>query len=557
MKKFLPIGISDYKKLIDGNYYYVDKTTLIGEIWDSGEVVLVPRPRRFGKTLNLSMLHYFFEINEAKTEYLFNNTAIRRDPRFQALQGNFPVIFLTFKNIAQTTFSDIYDSFAAAIGEEFNRHKYLLSSDELDTYEKELFSRIRESKSTRVELENSLDTLSRFLHRHHQKQVIILIDEYDVPVQSAFIHHFYNEIIEFLRPLLTGAFKDNKILAKGVITGIMTLAKAGIFTGLNNLDVFNLTHNKLADKFGFTLEEARTLFSYYEIQNQEKIQQWYNGYTFGKTQSIFNPWSAIKCAQNQGNLEIYWANTSDNVLIKRLIARASRTIKSELELILTGKTVTKIIEESIVFPDVDKQQELIWSLLLFTGYLTYVRCELQGGKKECELVTPNFEIKYLYEDLIRKIFQETVVEGQVPELLQAILQGDTETFSELLQGFILNSMSVYDLSSKEPEKSYHLFILGVLVTLSDTHEIKSNRESGFGRYDIMIIPKDPTKNGVIMEFKKVIQDDLPGASQKALHQILQKNYVQELRSRHIEKIIAYGIAFEGKNVYVTSQVIRT
>jgi hypothetical protein len=551
----IPVGISDYKKLVDGGYYYVDKTLLIKDVIESGEVILIPRPRRFGKTLNISMLRYFFEISENDHQYLFTQTAIWNLPKYRALQGQFPVIFLTFKNIAETNFSSMYSTFAYTISNEFRRHAHLLSSSKLDSHEKERFERILKEKSSESELKSSLEFLSSLLARHYQKKVIILIDEYDLPTHTAFAHGFYDELLEFLRALLTAAFKDNVALEKGILTGILTLAKAGIFSGLNNLTAYNLTDIQMADKFGFTASEVDDLLTSHSLQaKKELIEAWYDGYTCGDTKGMYNPWSIINCVQEQGRISVYWANTSDNALVKKVIARATKTIKSEFELILKGMSVDKQIDQVITFNDLDANPELIWSLLLFAGYLTYESCEFKEGRKHCALRIPNEEIKYLYYELIKSIFIESATPNQAQDLLNALIQGNVPAFSELLQSFILTSISSFDLPSSEPEKSYHLFILGLLVMLSNQYEVKSNRESGFGRYDIMLIPFDLDNPGIILEFKKVQMDEtFQQATERALEQIKEKKYVQDLKSRGVRKILAYGIAFQNKTVHVQSE----
>lgn len=556
MQKLVPIGISDYKKLVEGNHYYVDKTRLIEEIWDSGEVVLVTRPRRFGKTLNLSMLRYFFEQSSVDHQHLFKDTAIWQHVKYQALHGQFPVIFLSFRSIKGSHWQVCYDTFALIISEEFDRHRYLLSDGSLESQEKVLFQRILERTVSEAELRLSLQFLGKLLARYHQKKVVVLIDEYDVTVQSAYVHGFYEEAIEFLKVLLTAILKDNNVLEKGVLTGVLTLAKAGIFTDLNNLDVFNLTHETMADKFGFTRKEVADLLNYYGLtHSQAQIEQWYDGYTFGTTSAIFNPWSVLKCIKAQGVIDTYWANTSDNILVKKLIARATISIKSELELILHNKPVEQSIKESITFPQLDHGSDLVWSLLLFTGYLTYKTCEFKDGSKVCALIIPNQEIRHLYVQMIRELFKESVMGGQVENLLLAITQGDTDIFSKLLQSFVLNSMSAYDLPSDEPEKSYHLFVLELLVALSDTYEVKSNRESGLGRYDIMIIPKKEHIPSIIMEFKIVRPGEtLETTAQKALDQIREKKYAQELYTKSVLSVLEYGIAFEGKKIFVKSAI---
>ncbi len=553
MKK-IPIGLSDFKELIEQAYYYVDKSLLIEDIMQSGKVVLMTRPRRFGKTLNVSMLRYFFEITEESNAHLFTDLAIRQQHDIWQLQGQFPVIFISFKSIKESSWEVSYEKFEYTIYEEFDRHKYLLADDSLETYEKDLYSKILERKASRAEIDSSLLFLAKLLHKKHKKKVIVLIDEYDVPVQAAFIYGYYEKVIELLRALLVSVLKDTSILEKGVLTGNLTLAKSGIFTGLNNLDIFSVTSIEYAQRFGFTNDEIDTLLDHYGLtSHRRELQQWYDGYMFGSTPGIFNPWSALKCIQKKGVLEMYWANTSDNVLLKRLLGRATKSLKSDLELILQGKSVTKPIEESITFPNLDSSSELLWSLLLFTGYLTYSSYEVKKGKKVCELILPNEEIKQLYYELIKDIFVSSIAGERADELLQAMTEGNTEFFTELLQSFILNSMSSYDLSSNEPEKSYHLFVLGLLVVLSSSYEVKSNKESGLGRYDIMLIPKNPDQTGIVIEFKKTLMGETrETAAQKALDQIVAKKYMQELESRGIHSIIAYGIAFEGKLISIRS-----
>ena len=356
----IAIGISDYKELRDGNYYYVDKSLLIKELEEIGKVALIARPRRFGKTLNLSMLCYFFEISEPSNSSLFLDTAIWQLPQYRSLQGTFPVIFISFRTITDTTFESMLNQFRYVIAQEFKRHSYLLTSDKLDSDEKKRFLRISGEHSTEVDLGNSLEFLARLLFNHHQKKVIILIDEYDVPVQTAFIYDFYDKIIPFVKKLLTGALKDQKNLERGVITGNLTLAKAGIFTGLNNLDVFNVTRVPLADKFGFTTSELDKLLRYYGFEDKRTaIKEWFDGYTFGTTSELFNPWSVLKCLSNNGALEPYWVNTSDNVLLKLLIGGASARIKSDLESLLQNKVVRHSIEESIIFPDLKTNDDLV------------------------------------------------------------------------------------------------------------------------------------------------------------------------------------------------------
>jgi Predicted AAA-ATPase/PD-(D/E)XK nuclease superfamily len=558
--KSLPIGISDYKELIEGGYYYVDKTLLIKELLDvDGKVMLIPRPRRFGKTLNLSMLQYFFDCSDVGTnnDHLFYGTHIWNYSQYKAHQGQYPIISITFKNSKAENWTLAYHMIELAIAEEYNRHKYLLKDTTQEQFEVEKFRRIQSSTASQAELSDSIYFLSKLLSRYHNRRVIILLDEYDIPIHAAYSHGYYAQIINFIRLLLTTALKDNRYLQRGILTGILHTAKEGIFSGLNNINVFNLTNAHFADKFGFTQPEVKQLLSDMHIEKgHHGIKEWYDGYTFGSVTGIYNPWSILNCIHNNGSLELYWVNTSDNLLIKKVIAQADKTVKSELELLLTGNILVQEIDESITLPEIEHNQASLWSLLLYTGYLTYTTCEIKGGKKVCSLTIPNNEIYYLYVNLIKTIFAQSIKAGQTEDLLQALTQGNTIIFSQLLQSFVLTSMSMYDLPSNEPEKSYHLFVLGLLVILSDRYEVKSNRESGFGRYDIMLIPKTSTENGIIIEFKKALQGEtLEVAAQKALDQIVSKVYVQELHARDISTVIAYGIAFEGKKIFIKSQKI--
>ncbi len=554
MKKLLPLGLSDYKELRESNNYYVDKTLLIQDIQESGKAILVPRPRRFGKTLNLSMLYYFYTISESSNAHLFVDTEIWKFSEYRALQGAFPTIFITFKEIIETNFVGMLEEFHYVIAQEFKKHTYLLEGATLDDDEKSLFERISGRKATKLELKFSLSFLVQMLARYHKKRVILLIDEYDVPVQTGYLHGFYDEIIAFVRGLLTGPFKDQSNLEKGVITGNLAVAKAGIFSGLNNLTVLNITQERMAERFGFTQTEVDELLQYYELEaKRDEIRAWFNGYMFGETAGIFNPWSVLQCVFHNGRCKPYWSNTSDNLLLKRIIGGGSEAMKTDLELLFQNKPVIKPIEEMIVFPELHTKPNLVWSLLLYSGYLTYSQRRIKADKEEWFLVIPNKEILSMLSTLITDIFSGSILSGDAQKLLVDLTQGNVESFSDILQSFVENSMSAFDITNDEPERSYHLFVLGILVMLKDTYDIKSNRESGLGRYDIMIIPKNVRSPGIIIEFKKVRPDSketLEIAAKKALDQILAKNYQQELTQRGVQTIIAYGIAFERRSVFV-------
>lgn len=359
-----------------------------------------------------------------------------------------------------------------------------------------------------------------------------------------------------MRTLLSSVLKDNPNLHKGIITGILRVAKESIFSDLNNFDVFTILDLKFNDKFGFTQNEVKQLLNDYNLSGKSSdIQTWYNGYQFGDI-TIYNPWSLISCVDKQGILKPYWVNTSSNLLIKKLLIKADQSVKSKLQLLLTDEQLTERIDDAIIFQNIETQETPLWGLLLFTGYLTYSKKELIEGITYCDLVIPNKEVKIVYTDLISSIFQSTLSSDKIKHLAEFLVTGNIQSFAEILQEFIINSMSVFDLPSNEPEKSYHLFILGLLSIFQGKYRVKSNRESGFGRYDIMLIPNNRNDLGIVIEFKKTLLEDnsdLELAAKRALEQIKQKHYAQELRALGVKNIKAIGIAFLGKKLFVESE----
>ncbi len=555
--KMLPIGISDYKKLIEGNYYYVDKTLLVKEILETvGEVKLIPRPRRFGKTLNISMLRYFFEHSSENNSHLFTKTAIWQDSCSRNLQGQYPVIFLTFKDVKERTWESTYKKIREVIANEFKRHFAKLETT-LSEFDLKKYTDLSTEAAAEETYSTSLFFLSQLLLNSYGKRVMVLIDEYDAPIHDGYAHDYYHQIVKFLRSLLTSVFKDNPHIERGVLTGILRTSKEGIFSGLNNLQVYQLTDTEFSDKFGFVNQEVKQLLNDYNVLGKSnEIQQWYNGYTFGQT-TVYNPWSILSCVSKEGALKPYWVNTSDNKLVRKLITLSSIAVKEDLNSLLSGNTIEKEIDEAIIFPGIENDARAVWSLLLFTGYLTYTHLKLKEGKTICTLVIPNKEIAILYKGLIEDIFEHSLSLSTVQDLRIALTTGDTFSFAKVLQEFINSSMSVHDIPSPEPEKSYHLFVLGLLVLLADDYEIKSNRESGLGRYDIMIIPRKPNKLAIVIEFKKATStENLEIGAKKALEQIKEKNYVQELKERGIKSIKLFGIAFFGKQLFVDAENVR-
>lgn len=558
--KPLPIGISDFKKLIDGGYAYVDKTLLVQELIEKGnEVALIPRPRRFGKTLNLSMLRYFFEKTEKDTSYLFRGLNIWRNETCQAMQGQFPVVFITFKDIKHSSWEKAFEHFRIVLAEEFERYRYLLDSGILSPEEQEDYRTILQKTGSQPLCEQSLRFLVKWMHLYHKQEIILLIDEYDAPAHAAYMGKYYEPLIEFLRNLLSGCLKDSRHLKRGVLTGILHIAKESIFSGLNNISTFTILNEKFQDKFGLLESEVEELLEQSALPHKSiEISQWYDGYRIGSCVGIYNPWSVLNCIAKNGALFPYWVNTSDNALMKSLIAKGTEELKADVEELLKGGIIEKTIEDGIVFPSLDQSPDTVWSLLLYSGYVTIDDIPSYGVP--CRLRIPNIEVGELYRTMILDWFKISIHEPKYRMLLSSLIGGDVETFSQLFKEFMLSSVSVFDVPAEDSEKIYHAFILGMLIGLRDNYEVKSNRESGLGRYDVMLIPKNRQDLGIIMEFKKVgifEEIDLEIAVNSALKQIEDKQYAQELLDRGVHRILYLGFAFKGKQVLIRSRAQET
>lgn len=556
MFRQLPIGISDFKRVIEGNYSYVDKTLFIQELVERGaSVALIPRMRRFGKTLNLSMLRYFFEKGEEDNSHLFRSLKIWGIERYRKLQGQFPVIFLSLKDVKCASWEETFELFKRLVAQEFERHRYLLNGTLLTPTEKLDFQAILHKESSQTLMEQSLFLLTNWLQRFHKKGVVLLIDEYDTPVHAAYVEGYYDTLILFLRNWLSGGLKDNSALERGVLTGILRIAKESIFSGLNNISTYTILTEEFQDKFGLLESEVQELLTEYgNLEKLSEIRQWYNGYRIGTCEKIYNPWSVLNCIAKQGILSPYWVNTSDNALMKQLITKGSDTLKVDVEELLKEGIIEKTIEEGIVFSNLEQSSNALWSLLLFSGYLTIASNPVYGTP--CRLRIPNKEVTELYKSMVAGWFEKTIEETNYHLLLNSLIKGDIDTFSQIFQEFLLSAVSVFDVSADEPEKIYHAFVLGMLIGLKDRYEVKSNRESGYGRYDVMLIPKNPLDLGIIMEFKKVgrfEKIDLDTAVASALKQIEDKHYAQELVSRGVSHILYLALAFEGKRVAILSK----
>jgi hypothetical protein len=583
MKKIIPIGVSDFKKVIEGNYFFIDKSLIIKEFINNGaDIILTPRPRRFGKTLNLSMLKYFFDIKmkqdfenskleircknseqiDIEVEHkftnirmLFNGLNIAKEEDIMKLQGKYPTIFLTFKNEKYQCYEDFKDGITLLLSNLYKEHDYLLESDKLSLLDKKEYKDMMSRNVSIAYLSNAISMLMGYMNKHYGEKVMLFIDEYDVPIQEAYIKGYYNEMIALIRTMLTSALKDNPYVQKALITGILRVAKESIFSGLNNLEVDTILGYNFNDKFGFTQEEVNNLLQYYDASTElDKIKEWYNGHVFGG-QVIYNPWSVLNYLKrrNEGFMP-YWINSSSNDLIKKLLVKGNQAMKLELESLIKGKSIRKSIDDNIVMAEVEDSNENVWSFLLMSGYLKAVKTENIEGILHCELEIPNKEVSIFYNGLIKKWFSETLTSQKYELMLSTLITGNIKIFAGLFKDFVINNVSYFDVSGKEPEKVYHAFVLGMLVSLSDNYNVKSNKESGYGRYDVMIIPKDISKIGIIIEFKKIddfLDDTIEEATRDALKQIEDKKYETELLENGIKNIIKLAIIFKGKAVEVT------
>lgn len=564
MKKKYPIGVDDFKKIIDENMYFVDKTMLIKEVIDDGaEASLIARPRRFGKTLNISMLKYYFEKTKEDNSYLFKNFKISKQGEYYINeQGKYPVIHLTFKDVKMNTWENSYNNICDLIATEFMRHSYLLKNESLELKDKRIFQDILNLKGNETTYAKSLELLARNLYKYHNQKVIILIDEYDTLLNEAYIKGYYEDAISFMKVFLNSGLKNNIYLHKGILTGIFRVAKESIFSDMNNLNVSTMLSDDYRDYFGFVESEVKDMLDYYEIdEKMDNIADWYNGYIFGKKDKtlVYNPWSIMMYVK-KGFLEPYWINTSGNEIIKKIAVNSSKNIQNKIQDIINGRNVENIkINENIIYNEILKSEESIWSFLLMSGYLKVVKMDIEEDGKYCSMNPPNKEIYYFYRNIIESWFSEAVSGGGAKEMLKALLTGDIETFEYIFGTTVLHTVSVFDTGDDTSENFYHAFVLGMLVYLDKEYEIKSNRESGLGRYDVMIIPKDKHKKGIVIEFKKANNrrnESIDTALKRAKDQLAEKKYEIELIERGIKDIMRLAIAFKGKEVKMEAEKLE-
>lgn len=551
-KLLLPLGRTDYKKICEHNYY-VDKTLLIKDILDEeANIILFTRPRRFGKTLNMDMLRTFFEKTSEDTSGYFTDKNIwQQGEKYIKHQGQYPVIYLSLKDIKARKWETAYELLKYIISVEYVRHAELKNSCELEEEDLNFYKRITSSQASVAEYQFSLQALSRMLHQHHKQAPIIIIDEYDTPIQEGYVNGYYSEAVEFIRNFFSAALKDNPHMTLSILTGILRIAKESIFSGLNNIRVYSVLDEKFSEYFGFTEEEVRIMTAYYNKEEHlQEIKAWYDGYRFGDTE-IFNPWSVISYFNHNCQAIPFWVQTSANAVIHEIIKNLQGTACDNLRKLLDGTPVRSVIETNIIYPRLKEPQTNILGFLLMTGYLKSTNTTLNDdGAYVCELSIPNKELRTIYRKEILSLLTEAVGEDYVYSLQQALLNKDGELLKAALNKFMLQSISYYDGLQ---ENYYHGLLLGMTVLFAADYYPLSNRESGEGRYDIELLPKNAEMPGIIIELKAVKKGDeavLKSLARTALEQIENKQYASEMLSRGVTTIYKYGIAFCGKRAEI-------
>ena len=553
--KPLPIGVSDYCDACS-NYYYVDKTLLIKDLLDErAKVSLFTRPRRFGKTLNMDMLRVFFERSEKDTSVYFKDKKIwQYGKRYTQYQGKFPVIYLTFKDVKCANWQETLKKLRALISLEFTRHCELETSTALNVYEKQQYLKIVNQSADDIDYQMSLQLLSLYLHKHWNKEAIIIIDEYDIPIQQGHLCGFYNETINFMRNFFSGGLKDNSHLALGFLTGILRIAKESIFSGLNNLKINSILDDRYSEYFGFTPKEVQEMSKYYNATDKyQEICEWYDGYHFGNT-DIFNPWSVIEYFNNKCQPKAFWLSTSSNDIIKEVLENATPEIIEHLEILMKSGSFITRIDTGVIYPELQNNPSSAYSFLLVAGYLKVISCNSTYSEDYlCEVAIPNKEISFAYSKEILSQFKDFIPKSSADTISNAMIMMDEEALQNSLEKFLLQTISYHDTAS---ESFYHGLILGMCAITDSSYKISSNREAENGRFDIQMLPLNQKLPGVLIELKtakNVSESRLKELAQIALDQINDRKYEVELSSLDLNSIIKIGIAFSGKQVKLVSE----
>ena len=550
----LPVGVSDYR-LASTEYYYIDKTMMLKDFIDERPMVtLFTRPRRFGKTLNMDMLRTFFEkTNEDTSKYFKDKKIWEQGEYYRSFQGKYPVIFITLKDVKHNSWDNTFANIGSIISSEYCRHSDLSKSPKLDKKQKVFYDKMVSEKFSAVDLERSLLYLSEMLKKHYGEGAVIIIDEYDTPIQSGHTSGFYDDVIAFMRNLLSGCFKDNKSLAFGFLTGILRVAKESIFSGLNNLTINSVLDNKYSEYFGFTANEVKEMAAYYSAPDKfDEVCEWYDGYRFGKT-DIFNPWSVINYFSNDCEPRAFWLSTGSNDIIGEIIKEADNEIYERLSSLVNGGSFTTYIDTSVIYPQIKNNPSSIYSFLLMAGYLKVVKSSVSiSGDFMCEVALPNKEISLVYRKEILQKLENLIPQATAIAVEEAIFSGNGEKLRDIISNFLIQSVSAFDAAG---ENFYHGFMLGVCALFGNSY-VTSNRESGDGRYDIALSPKVNNLPGIIIELKaekNCNENELQELAKTALKQINDKKYDTELKLKGVKTIYKYGVAFSGKHVAVEAE----